>query len=76
MDGSDSIPATSGVGAPNRVYRGVIMSDGMTPDCLDAMARIINRHASGDTDELDAECAARLYATVRSFQLRTGLGKS
>ena len=70
MTKSSSGPVPVGDGAPGLSYRGVVLSDGMTPDCLDAMARIVNRHASGDTDELDAECAARLYATVRDFQSR------
>ena len=60
-------------GAPGRwfgfrreTHRGVTLPRGMTPDLLDRLARILNRHANGDTDELDAECAARVFEVVRA----------
>ena len=52
-------------GAPDK-HRGVVLPRGMTPECLDALARILNAHANDETDELDAECAARVFEVVRS----------
>jgi hypothetical protein len=49
-------------------YRGVILPEGMTPACLDAVARIINLHQQEDCDDLDAECAVKIYKAVRAHQ--------
>jgi hypothetical protein len=49
-------------------YRGVILPDGMMPACLDALARIINLHQQEDCDDLDAECAVKVYEAVRSHR--------
>ncbi len=46
-------------------YRGIVLPDGMTPACLDAVARIINLHQREECDDLDAECAVKVYEAVR-----------
>lgn len=47
-------------------YRGVVLPEGMTPACLDEVARLINRHQMDDNDDLDAECAVKVFAVVRA----------
>lgn len=46
-------------------YRGLKLPEGMTPACLDALAKLINRHQWDDNDDLDAECAVKAFAIVR-----------
>jgi hypothetical protein len=50
------------------VHRGRTLPEGMTPECLDRLARIINAHANGETDELDAECAVRIFEVCRGIR--------
>jgi hypothetical protein len=45
-------------------HRGVVLPEGMTPACLDDLAAIINRHQREDSDELDAECAVKVFEVV------------
>jgi hypothetical protein len=56
-----------GAGAPG-MHRGVVLPRGMTPECLDKLAGILNAHASGETEELDAECAARVFEVVQALR--------
>jgi predicted ATPase len=42
-------------------YRGLALPKGMTPACLDEMARLINRHGHDLDEWSDAELAVRLY---------------
>jgi hypothetical protein len=47
-------------------HRGYILPEGMTPACLDELAKLINRHQWDDCDDLDAECAIKAFAIVRA----------
>jgi hypothetical protein len=40
----------------------------MSSACLDAVARIINLHQREDCDDLDAECAVKVFEAVQSFR--------
>jgi hypothetical protein len=46
-------------------YRGVVLPYGMTPACLDVVARIINLHQREECDDLDAECAVKVFEAIR-----------
>jgi hypothetical protein len=54
-------------GASVNEYRGIALPAGMTPACLDAVARIINLHQREECDDLDVECAVKVFKAVRSF---------
>lgn len=45
-------------------HRGLDLPKGMPTACLDELAAILNRHCRGDDDELDSECAVRVFETV------------
>lgn len=64
---ASAAPRGEGAGAP-KTHRGVVLPAGMTPQMLDKLARILNVHASGETDELDAECAARVFEVVAAHR--------
>jgi hypothetical protein len=51
-------------------YRGVSLPVGMTPACLDAVARIINQHQQEDCDDLDPECAVKVFEAVQSHRVQ------
>lgn len=48
------------------IYRGVVLPSNMTPACLDDVSRIINLFTLPDNDELEAECAVRIFEAVRA----------
>ena len=59
----------AGTGVPQievtpATFRGVRLPARMTPACLDELAGVLNRHSRGDDDELDAECAVRVFEVV------------
>lgn len=60
--------APQGDGAPDVSYRGVVLPAGMTPACLDEVSRIINAHQHEDCDDLDADCAVKVFEAVRAHR--------
>jgi hypothetical protein len=54
--------------APSSEYRGVVLPEGMTRACLDSVARIINRHQLDDNDDLDSECAVKVFLAVQEHR--------
>lgn len=52
-------------------YRGYALPDGMTPECLDELAALMNRHARGESDDLDAEVAIKAFEIVSKHQTQT-----
>ena len=62
MHSSEAAP--QGDGAPEIRYRGVVLPAGMTPACLDAVSKIINRHQRDECVDLDSECAVKVFEAV------------
>ena len=51
---------------PDRVYRGYGLPAQMTPECLDEVADLLNRHQRDDCEESDAEGAIKIFQAVLS----------